>query len=99
MRLISVLFSFVPLLISTSAHFPDVYGSHLGEMGAESCQMLMRLSKKLAEEEELTMTLLSLQGAMQMLLAGSSAGEASTDDTLPMLPSTAARQNLIISVS
>lgn len=87
------------ILSNFRPHLSDVYGSHLGEMGAESCQMLMRLSKKLAEEEELTMNLLSLQGAMQMLLAGSSAGEASTDDTEPLLPSTAARQNLIISVS
>jgi len=92
---------FTRVLVVVADTLLDIYGAHLSETGSEACQLFVRLSKKLREEEELTEMLVSLQGAMEMLLAGSSAGDANSDDNKPspLLPSDTARQNFVISVS
>jgi len=94
-------YRFTRVLILVSNTLLDIYGDNLVETGAEACQLLMRLGKKLREEESLTLSLVSLQGACQMLLGSSGAGEAgpAPADTDPLKPSSTAMQNLVISVS
>lgn len=80
----------------------DVYGDRLSDCGPEALKQFELLAKRLREEEELTQQLLSLQGALQMILAAASVTEATspTDEVSnPMQPSEAAKQNFVVNVT
>uniref|UniRef100_A0A1B6D9D7 U3 small nucleolar RNA-associated protein 15 homolog n=1 Tax=Clastoptera arizonana TaxID=38151 RepID=A0A1B6D9D7_9HEMI len=94
-------YRFTRVLIDVSNVLLDIYGNILQETGPDAHQLFMRLAKRLQEEVELTTRLVSLQGALQMILAGASVEQdVSSPDAVDLLqPSDAARQNFIISVS
>ncbi|XP_012281749.1 U3 small nucleolar RNA-associated protein 15 homolog [Orussus abietinus] len=78
----------------------DIYEENLEELGAEPRTMFTLLARKLEEEEELTISLLELQGALHMLLAGAETETLATDiDSQILEPSIAAQKNLILSIN
>ncbi|XP_015602951.1 U3 small nucleolar RNA-associated protein 15 homolog [Cephus cinctus] len=80
--------------------FVDVYGDYLEELNPEIRKLIDILLKKLYEELELTMSLLELQGSLQMLLSAAETTSVSHTQDIPALgPSLAAQTNVIFSIS
>ncbi|KAK0088223.1 hypothetical protein PV325_012757 [Microctonus aethiopoides] len=88
------------VLIHVADVLMDVYEDSIDELGPEPRTMFTLLENKLRQEEDLIISLTELQGTLHMLLSGAeSAQESSIKEPQILEPSSAARENLILSIS
>ncbi|XP_012266219.2 U3 small nucleolar RNA-associated protein 15 homolog [Athalia rosae] len=89
------------VLLHVTGVLMDAYEESLDELSDEVRSMFNILAKKLEEEEDLTRSLLELQGALQMLVTGAeNVGPVAIRDQVQLEPSSAAhhQKSLIFSI-
>ncbi|KAJ9581537.1 hypothetical protein L9F63_023286 [Diploptera punctata] len=88
------------VLIDVASSLLDVYDGI--EQSDEVNKLLLRLAERLKEEEQLTEDLLEVQGALQLLLCGASAGDSSETNTTTVAtiqPSVNAQSNFVVNIT
>lgn len=78
-------YRFTSTLIDVSNILLDTYEKRLDSASIEVLELLKKLAKRIKEEEELTLELASLGGAIRMILAASNVGEKPIKSSLPAL--------------
>ncbi|XP_046739315.1 U3 small nucleolar RNA-associated protein 15 homolog [Diprion similis] len=90
---------FGKVLLHVTSVLVDVYEENLEELNDEARVMFNQLAKKLEEEENLTKSLLELQGALQMLVTGAeTVSSLAVQGNQPLEASNAALTELVISI-
>ncbi|XP_014272973.1 U3 small nucleolar RNA-associated protein 15 homolog [Halyomorpha halys] len=93
-------YRFSATLIDVANILLDVYDKRLDSASIEVLELLKKLAKRIKEEEELTLELASLGGAIRMILAASTVSEKPEKCSLPPLtPSNSAQKNIVVNVS
>lgn len=93
-------YRFTRVLIDALHIFLDVYESSITSFPAEIGLQFVNLNKVLKQEMMLADQLAALQGSMQLLLAGASAGNyVSAEKGLQLTPSTEAQKNLVVNLT
>lgn len=93
-------YRFTRVLIDAVHIFLDVYEDSIPSFPTEIGLQFVNLNKILEQEMALTDQLAALQGSMQLLLAGASAGHyVSTEKGLHLTPSTEAQKNLVVNLT
>lgn len=93
---------FTRTLIDVTNIFLDVHENSLNEFPPEVTKMITRLGNRITEEEQLSLDLANLEGAMHLLLAGSSVAEDDSEiqsAITQLKPSEKAKQNIVIDVN
>ncbi|XP_026463965.1 U3 small nucleolar RNA-associated protein 15 homolog [Ctenocephalides felis] len=94
---------FTRTLIDVANVFLDVHDNSLNQFPPDVIKMIIRLGSRISEEEQLSLELANLEGAMHLLLAGSSVAEddseIQTANLLRLKPSEKAKQNIVIDVN
>lgn len=91
---------FTKVLIDAVNAFIDVYEDSVASLPSEVGFLFINLSKTVEQEMKLADQLASLQGSMQLLLAGASAGrETRKESSLMLTPSKQAQENLIVNLT
>lgn len=94
-------YRFTRILIDAVHIFLDVYEDKIATFPTDIGVQLLHLNKLLEQELKLADQLGNLQGAMQLLLAGASAGQdyVVKENALPLTPSAEAQKNLIVNLT
>lgn len=94
-------YRFTRILIDAVHIFLDVYEDKIATFPADIGVQLVNLNKLLEQELKLADQLGNLQGSMQLLLAGASAGQdyVIKENALPLTPSVEAQKNLVVNLT
>lgn len=105
-------YRFTRALVDAANILLDVYEDSFDTFVSKLGKEFLTLSKVLRKEEELTKRYMELEGAFDLIMAGASAGEQSSDDVIAvaseknqstpnseLIPTKSAQENMIISVS
>lgn len=93
-------YRFTKILIDAINIFFDIYEDSIGSFPANIELQLITLNKVLDQEVKLANELAELQGAMQLLLAGASAGHDMVKESgLSLVPSHEAQKNLVVNLT